>query len=188
MSKSTKIVGLIIGAVVAAAVYSLAVLVGPGFFIGCDVGQAKTRLFCETDHQALLDACRELSKRYVDGQLDSGEPLASSPQVPEVIRALRPSFVAVDQDGCVRIELSNKWWPLGVRAYPENYPEYPPPFEYGDRKLLEGLWYCEDGYSLHPDEYDKIIDELLSKNRTVKGTTARSDPNSSQTAEHSPQP
>lgn len=96
--------------------------------------------------------------------------------------------MAIDQDGLVRIELSDKWWPMGVRAYPEDYPRYPPPFKYGDRELLDGLWYCEDGYNLHPDEYDKAIDEFLRKNKTLKGTTTESDLNSSQVAEHSPQP
>ena len=28
-----------------------------------DLGQATTRLLCETDHQALLNACRELSHK-----------------------------------------------------------------------------------------------------------------------------
>ncbi len=66
-------------------------------------------------------------------------------------------------------------WPLGVRAYPEGYPRYPPPFKYGDRELLKGLWYYEDGYSLHPEAYDKRIDQLLSRNKNVKRAVPESE-------------
>jgi hypothetical protein len=136
-------------------------------------------LLCETDHQALLDACRELSRRYVRGELDGNVPLASSPQLPEVIRALRPKDVSIGRDGLVELEMGFGMWPLGVRAYPEGYPDYPPPFKYGDRQLLKGLWYYEDGYRTHPDAYDKRIDELLSKNKKLKRVLPGSDARSS---------
>lgn len=166
----------IFGGIIAAYFYY--VFVVPGNQMAREVAQAQARLLAETDHHALLEACRELSLQYVNGQLDINEPLESSPQVPEVIRALRPNDMNIGRDGLVTIEMYTGWWPLGVHAYPEGYPEYPPPFKYGDRELLEGLWYYEDGYSLHPDAYDEIIDKLLGKNQQLKNATSASDPNS----------
>ncbi len=136
--------------------------VEPGSRMGHEVKQAQIRLLCETDHQVLLEACRELSRRYVNGDLDANEALQPS-RLPEVIAALRPNSVTIARDGVVNIGMYGGWWPLGVRAYPEDYPKHSPPFRYGDRMLLEGLWYFEDGYSAHPDAYDRKIDELLSK-------------------------
>ena len=65
------------------------------------------------------------------------------------------------------------WWPFGVWAFPKGYQK--PSAGYGDRELLEGLWYYEDGYSTHPDAYDKRIDELLSKNKTLKRAAPESE-------------
>jgi hypothetical protein len=140
-----------------------------------EIVQAQMRLLCETDHQALLDACRELSCRYLNGELDGNEPLESSPQLPEVIRALRPKHVSIGRDGLVVLEMGFGMWPLGVQAYPEGYPKYPPPFKYGDRELLQGLWYYEDGYSTHPEAYDKRTDELLSKNKMLQRAVPESE-------------
>ena len=32
---------------------------------------------------------------------------------------------------------------------------------YGDRKLLDGLWYYDDGYKGDPNSFDKKIDRIL---------------------------
>ena len=126
-----------------------------------EVSQSKIRLL-STDHQALLGACRELSRQVASGGLKSGTYVA--PEVlrfPEPIPTLRPNHVTIDRDGLVKIEMGTGRSPLGVCAYPEGYPRYPPPFKYGDRRLLEGLWYYEDGYSTHPEAFDRKIDEIL---------------------------
>ncbi len=138
--------------------------------------QAETRLLCETDHQALLAACRQLSRQVKMGELKEGvyEP-PEMLRFPEPIPSLRPKFATIDRDGDVRLELGFGMWPLGVHVYPEDHPQYPPPFKYGDRELVKGLWYYEDGYSLHPDAYDKRIDELLSKNKALKRAVPESE-------------
>ena len=141
-------------------VYHRAV-VEPGDRMGRDVVQLRMRLLCETDHHVLLEACRELSRLHMSGKLDLTKPLESSAQLPEVIRMLRPRHVAVRRDGIVKIEMYTGWSPLGVWAFPKGYEK--PSVGYGDRKLIEGLWYYDDGYSFHPDEYDKVIGEILEK-------------------------
>ena len=179
MSKRRKIL-------VAVAVIAVVVIGAIGAYVhylmqfGADaareVVQAETRLLCETDHQALLDACRELSRQVRSGQLKVGVYMAPEAlRFPEPIPALRPKHVIVDRDGLVELEMGFGMWPLGVRAYTEDYPKYPPPFKYGDRELVKGLWYYEDGYSIHPDAYDKRIDELLSKNKKLKRAVPESE-------------
>lgn len=179
MSKGTKIIGLIIGTTIAAAIYGLGVFVGPGVWIGFQVSQAQTRLLCETDHQALLETCRELSRQTMDKEFKGVVyDRWKVRKLPEPISALRPNHVTIGQDGLVKIGMYNGWYDLGVRMYPEGYPEYPPPFKYGDRKLLEGLWYYDEGYRTHAEAYDKIVDNLLSKNQKLKKVSSESDPNS----------
>ena len=145
-----------------------------------ELAQAETRRLCETDHQALLEACRELSRQVKAGELKDG--VYGPPEVlrfPEPIPTLQPKFVTIGRDGPVLVEMGFGLWPLGVYAYPEDFPQHPPPFKYGDRKLLEGLWYYEDGYSLDPNAYDKRIDRLLSRNKKLKRAVPKSNVRSS---------
>lgn len=140
-------------------------LMEPGREMAREVMAAKVRLLCETDHQVLLDACREFSRKHLNGELDTNDLLRST-HLPEVVAALRPHDVVISPEGVVTICMYGGWWPLGVHAYPAGHPE--PRFGYGDRQLLEGLWYFEDGYSTHPEDYDRRIDELLSKGGKLK--------------------
>jgi hypothetical protein len=188
MNKRSAVAIAIAGVIVfggIVGVYSYYVIVVPGSQMGREVARAKARLLVETNHRALLETCRELSRQVMNAEIrDAVYKGTEALRLPEPIPALRPNRVTISRDGLVQIGMYTGWWPLGVRAYPEGYPEYPPPFKYGDRELLEGLWYYEDGYSLHPDAYDKIIDELLGKNKMLKGTTVGSDPNLSHAGEH----
>ncbi len=160
----------VIAIVVIVVAWVLGPLIVPGVFMGIQVGRAKVRLLRDTDHQALLEACLELSHQVTSGQLKDGVVYTAVDvsRLPEPIPPLRPNHVTVGGDGAVEVEMGSGWYPLGVRVYPEGYPEYPPPFKYGDRQLVKGLWYYEDGYSLHPEFHDKGIDALLSKNKKLK--------------------
>lgn len=128
-----------------------------------DIEEARVRLLCETDHQALLEGCRKIAKDLEPGGYTwsalSPEEIA---KFPEVIRVLQPKSVSFVKDGPVIIEMSTKWYPLGVCAFPEGFsarnPYYP---SYGDRKLCEGLWYYDDGYRPDPVVYDRVIDTIL---------------------------
>jgi hypothetical protein len=139
-------------------------IVLPGLLMGHEVRQLRTRLLCKTDHQALLNACRELSRKLVTGEVAADVYKGSDIlKLPDPIPSLQPNHVTLGEDGQVKIEMFVGWYPLGVQVYPEGFPNYPPPFKYGDRQLLPGLWYYDDGYSSNPDEYDKRIDHILEK-------------------------
>ena len=47
----------------------------------------RVRLLCETDHQALLEACRELSSRFARGELKPGKYWVRIHRDPEVLRS-----------------------------------------------------------------------------------------------------
>jgi len=134
----------------------------PGVRMGCAVDQLRIRLLCETDHQALLEAGRELSRRVVsEGSGVNTYIGADVSQLPEPIPSLRPHHVTIDRDGLVKIEMYTGWSPLGVYVFPEGHEK--PSVGYGQRRLLEGLWYYDDGYSVDPAAYDKVIDAILVK-------------------------
>ena len=97
-----------------------------------------TRLLCETDHQA---------SRF-----------------PKVILDLQPRYVHINENnsGRVGIPIFEGFDHFGVNAYTEDYMESGPKHEYGDRELIPGLWYYDDGYIDDP-EYDKKIEALMRK-------------------------
>lgn len=147
------------------------------FFVGKAVrGVAKerkvlmTRLLCETDHQVLLEACRELSRRVEDGDLKSGRyyirnhPQLQASRFPKVILDLQPRYLHIDENdsGRVIIPIFGGFDHFGVTAYTEEYLESGPKQKYGDRELIPGLWYYDDGYHEDP-EFGKKIDELIEK-------------------------
>jgi hypothetical protein len=130
MSQTKRMAGIIVLIGVAAIVSSLASFLGSAIYLAHQAQHLRTRLLCETDHQALLDACRELSKQVSTGKLEPGSYSVRRSQAPEVaqfpepIRALRPEYVAIDRiDGHVQIAMSAGWDNFGVYAYPENFKE-----------------------------------------------------------------
>lgn len=120
---------------------------------------ARSRLLCETDHHALREGCRRVAMEFERGVYMWSR---LSPQEvarwPEVIRNLRPHSVTLDRRGCIRIEMSTMTWEsLGVCYYPEHMGH----LIGGHRRLLEGLWYYDDGYRPDPADHDRSIDALL---------------------------
>jgi len=132
----------------------------------------RVRLLCETDHEALLEACRELSRRARRGDLKPGEynirrdrhPLAS--RFPQPILDLEPSYVFISENDIRRVmlEMLGGLGHFGVQAYTEDYEKPYPTYPYGDKELIPGLWYYDDGYHDNP-EYDKKIEALLQKRK-----------------------
>jgi hypothetical protein len=132
--------------------------------------QRRVLLLCKTDHQALLKAGREIliletvKKRLREGQGIAGSfHIPSGVQIPQAIVDLRPQTILIDYSGYLLIEMHGGMDHFGVRIYPEGVNE-PHPLFHGGRKLLEGLVYYDEGYSLNP-EYDKVIDELIEKHK-----------------------
>ena len=127
-------------------------------------------LLCNTDHQALLNAGREIlsqvPKDHLNPQPDRirhvgeiGVPKGIT--IPQAIRDLKPHGCLVNLDGYIVLEMHGGMDHFGVNIYPENYKEPERNFQYGDRELLPGLWYYDEGYHYGPEEYDKRIDELI---------------------------
>ncbi len=132
--------------------------------------QRQVRLLCETKHQDLLEACRDISSKVIKGELKKSyyririnpDPEISS--LPQLILDLNPTYVEVYADGHVMIEMYGLFHHYGVRAYPEYFVKPFSSYYYGDKELVPGLWYYDDGYDDVP-EYDKKIEELIQKGK-----------------------
>ena len=130
----------------------------------------RVRLLCDTDHQTLLEACQELAGQVREGNLKPDEyrfgPWRSGAagEFPQPIQALRPTYVLVDGDGRVTIEMFGGLTHFGIHAYPEDYEVRFPGFKYGDRELIPNLWYYDDEYLRDP-QFDRAVSELLERGR-----------------------
>ena len=142
------------------------------FYIRRDVRQGKqrqVRLLCNTDYHVLLKACRHLSNRVAAGELKPGQynvrvkSHPKSSQFPQPILDLEPTYFIIDARGIVTIELHGGFLHFGVTAYPEDYKN-PFGYEYGDKKLIDGLWYYDETYKGNPD-YQKMIDEMIQRKK-----------------------
>lgn len=132
--------------------------------------QRKVRLLSDTDHQALLEACRELSRRVSAGDLEPGgylvryKPHPETSRFPQLILDLEPMRITVKIDRSIMVEMHGGYHHYGVIAYPENFEKPSHSFKYGDKKIIDGLWYYEDGYKTSP-EYQKKIEKLIQKGK-----------------------
>jgi hypothetical protein len=137
------------------------------FFAFKEALQRKVRLLSETDHQALLEDCRELSRQVgrPDLPLRYFIRIHPDPEIsrfPQLILDLEPTYVQLYSDGRVEVELIGATHHCGVVAYPEDYKKPSDSFSYGDRKVVDGLWYYEDDYN---EALDKRIEELMQKRK-----------------------
>lgn len=131
----------------------------------------KMRLF-ETDFEVLLEACRELSNCVIAGDLESGQyyirthPERQAEHFPKVILDLSPVHVYIDENdsGRVMLPMAAGLDHFGVTAYTEDYMKSNPKQKYGDRELIPGLWYYDDGY-LDDPEYEKKIYKLIKEHK-----------------------
>ncbi|MHC4679829.1 MAG: hypothetical protein ACYTEK_14135 [Planctomycetota bacterium] len=105
----------------------------------------RVHLLCETDHEVLLQACNELSRRAKRGELKPGTYNVRRdhhPQVrrfPQPIRDLVPGYVYIDENDSGRVMLAMQGGldHFGVQAYTEDYKKPPVAgFTFGDRELI----------------------------------------------------
>ena len=136
-----------------------------------DAQRRRVLLLCNTDHQALLKAGREILNQVPKDRLnpqpdgirhlgDIGVP--SGADIPQAIRDLKPRGCLVSLDGYLTLEMHGGMDHFGVQIYPKDYEKPDRYFKYGDRELLPGLWYYDEGY-LHNPDYDKIIEKLIEE-------------------------
>lgn len=169
MSKSPKLVRAIAIVVTVVACAAMWVPINPawvGGFMAWQINRGRMRIFCETDHEVLLKACRELSQRAGVGRHETRVyemGLFSGRSLPRPIRALRPREVIVSGDGTVDISMYSGWHPFGVWACPEGYEGKKP--DDAGRKLVDGLWYYDEDYKFSPDGLDKQIDVLIEEHK-----------------------
>jgi hypothetical protein len=148
--------------------------------------QRLVHMLSETDYQAVLNACRQLSQRVAAGDLEAKPyrlrsplpwviPVTPAPEAasfPEAILDLDPSVVVVYPYGLVRV-LLQVYPDQGLLAYPENYRGHD---QAGNVELIPGLWFTDGNY--RPDlrsEFTKHVEELIQRGkdyqRAIRGDT-----------------
>jgi hypothetical protein len=104
------------------------------------------RLIYKTNHHELLVACRQLMNKGFEGQYVCKWP-DKNPEVenfPEIILQLKPTYVWIHDEGYVDIELFGGMSHYGVIAYTADFNEPYERFNYGNKKLIDGLWFQSD--------------------------------------------
>ncbi len=165
------IIALVIISVVSFLVYFLFVFGTSAIEHRKAIRQRQRRLLCETDYPVLLEACRELLRKVSAGDLKPGKypvrrgPHPETTRFPQPILQLEPTYVDIATDEYVIVELFGGLDHFGVYAYPEDFKPTSSNFHYGDRKLINGLWYYDDGYANNPKYYGKGIEELIREGK-----------------------
>ena len=124
----------------------LLILSSTGFFRIFTYRSDLNRLLHRTDHQALLVACRLLIKEGYEGKYKIAWP-DKHPDVeklPKEILALKPTYIRVEKDSHVHIELWGGMSHLGVTAYAEDFKKPTKNFNFGNKELIDGLWFRSD--------------------------------------------
>jgi len=136
------------------------------------VGSPRARILCNTNYVDLLQACRSLTEKFETGELKPGtykimiKPDPEVSQFPELLLKLKPNYIHIDEnDGGVLIEMIGGLGHLGIIACPEDFVP-PSTYDIGDKELIPGLWYYDDGYE-NPKYYKKI-DKLIKKNKHIR--------------------
>lgn len=139
--------------------------------------RGQKHLFFETDYQELLTACRDLSRRAASGDLKKcryqvfmGDRDAETFSFPQVILDLEPAFVTVQNGGVIWIELlpGPEWF--SVVAFPDSREEW------GNVKLIDGLWYHDSEYRDEYPDYMEMINALIEKGRQSRASRESTQP------------
>ena len=135
--------------------------------------QRRVLLLCKIDHHALLKAGREILSQIPKERLnprpdgprilgDFGVP--EEVHIPKAIQDLKLRRCLISYDGYLTLEMEGGMDHFGIWIYPVDYKPPSRNFKYGDRELLPGLWYYDDGY-IDNLEYDKRIDDLIEEHK-----------------------
>jgi hypothetical protein len=130
-------------------------------------------LLRDTDHEAVLRACREVLDNASAWGLKTGgkynvrwtprSPEAS--KFPKAILDLAPVQVQMPYEGCLALEMHGGFDHFGFLAYSKSFKEPYPGFKYEGRQIVEGLWYFDDDYRDEFPEYKKKIDAWVEEGK-----------------------
>jgi hypothetical protein len=134
-----------------------------------DVKKRKINLLYETDHLQLKSVCVKLLDEAKKGKWEFGvrytirrNPVSGIENMPALILQLKPTCVYIERE-VVMIEFAGGLTHFGVMYIGEEAKDtvmWP-----GDKKLVDGLWYYDDGYQKNPD-YEEYIESLKPKSST----------------------
>ncbi|MHC4394134.1 MAG: hypothetical protein ACYS1A_00630 [Planctomycetota bacterium] len=124
-----------------------------------EANERRSILLYKTDHAALLDGCRKLIKESREGKWPENlysvnfRPHPDSAKLPETILQLNPTVVFIENDR-VMVAMSGGLDHFGVHYFCEGFSEAEQK-KWGGKKLLDGLWYYDDGYrkATNPEQY-----------------------------------
>ena len=134
--------------------YCILILSSIGFFRVFTYRSDLNRLLHNTNHHALLIACRDIMKEGYRGKymLKGSNKHPDADKIPKEILALKPTYIRVENDDYVHIELWGGMSHIGVTAYAEDFKKPTKNFKYGNKKLIDGLWFRSDFVDLNAEE------------------------------------
>ena len=142
-----------------------------------DEQRLEKQLLCDTNYSSLLEVCREILKQVERGDIKPGRYSFDEKSLPQVVLFfkmlpnLAPSYLYIDENnsGRILIEMAGGLSHFGVEAYSEDFKPPSPNYHYGDKMLIPGLWYYDDGFDENPQYYEKKIDQLIEKGKKNQG-------------------
>jgi hypothetical protein len=110
------------------------------------------KLLHDTDHEAVLRACREVLDNASAWGLKVGgkynvRDTPRSPEAskfPKAILDLAPAQVRMPFEGYLVLEMHGGFDHFGFRAYSKSFKEPYPGFKYWGREVVPGLWYYDE--------------------------------------------
>jgi hypothetical protein len=130
------------------------------------IDQIRAKVLYHTNHEELLKVCRDKLTTYnnsfpnekvknegISATVESGPGFGAGEDVPQKthmkILDLKPTFVKISRK-VIHLEMCTGFYSVRVSAFPEGVEGF------GDLKLIDGLWYSDDGFRKHPNFSDYL--------------------------------
>lgn len=128
-----------------------------------EIRDQKIVLLYKTNHNVLLNACRQLYKEGYRGEYDLHTLNSECKNIPKVLLALKPEGIFINES-MVSIGVIGGIGGFGVHAYPEGCDKPYTPYETGLIKLIDGLCYYDSHYREgHKQEFEQYLHSLRPK-------------------------